>query len=92
MIGIVRVVEIGLVAADTTGRESFIDATRMTLLTRCIRVRPGQWERSCCMVKFRAVPSGRRVTRLTCRRESGRGVIRILRIIEVVLMTAYAIG
>ena len=44
------------------------------------------------MVKLRAVPCRCRVTRLARRRESCRGMIRILRVVEVSLVTAYAIG
>lgn len=47
VIRVVRVIEIRLVTTDASRREPFIDAAGMALLTICIRMRPGQRERSC---------------------------------------------
>ncbi len=63
----------------------------MALLTRGVLVSSRQRECGCRVIKLRTVPRSGRVTRLAGRRESCRRMIRILRVVEVSLVTAYAV-
>ncbi len=85
------VIEIGCVTRSTVFRRACKLAIHVTLATRHIDVRPGEWERRHgAVIERGAGPCGRCVACFARCWESGRNVIWIGRLVEISLMAADA--
>jgi hypothetical protein len=92
VIGIVRVVEVLLMAIDAIRGRAFVLPVDVTLGTLQRHVRTGKGESGHRrMIEFGPLPCGCVVALLTRLRESGSNVVRILRSRKVFLVATYAI-
>jgi hypothetical protein len=92
VVRILGVVEVCLVTAHTVCWRAFVLAVRVALRTSHRLVRARQREPCGRVVEFGSRPCRRRMTGLAGGWKTGCDVIRILRAVEIVLMTTHAIG